>query len=72
MSIVEEDVPLQDVPVNTSFKVDQDRSTCSNDKCSRRPSYGLLFGKAISCKEHRAKGYIDVVSKRWLSPQQQK
>lgn len=62
----EVDVPVNTSFVNTSFKVDQDRLTCSNDKCSRRPSYGLLVGRAISCKEHRAKGYIDVVSKRWL------
>jgi len=52
--------------VNHSFKVDQDRLRCSNEECSRPPVYGLLYGKAISCKKHRAKGYIDVVSKRWL------
>jgi len=54
------------VLVNASFKVDQDHLTCSNDECSRRPLYGILYGKPIFCKEHRMNGYIDVVSKRWL------
>lgn len=52
--------------VNTSFKVHQDRLTCCTEECSRPPVYGLLFGKAIHCKKHRATGYIDVMNKRWL------
>jgi hypothetical protein len=37
---------------------------CEFENCRNQAYYGLLFGKPIRCKSHKAEGMVDVKSKR--------
>lgn len=37
--------------------------SCETDECVKRPTYGLVRGKALSCAAHKLAEYFDVVSK---------
>ena len=52
--------------INTSVESDPKRIECSQKGCNKKPTHGLLYGKALHCKKHKANEYINVVKKRWL------
>ena len=48
--------------------VDVKNKRCLHKRCTKRASFGLIYGKPTCCKSHVMPGMVDVVSRQCVHP----